>query len=337
MLALLVSRGALGGESGESLALEPGVGRPVLLVAQRVEQVAVELADPQFVETLHQRQGGSFVGRQVDVGGAQDERLVALVAAAVEQRRRLGVGAGDEDAGNLHDVELETRRVQALDLLVLRHQNLATLVAALLGARALVLDVVAGHAGLNEATDEVAHVRVTAVAGIGVGDDERAIVVSRRRIALLRGHSRAQILLVAVGGEQGAHQHCGLVRHLAERIARQIGSRVLARRALGRGRPAAEVDAFDPQALDHHRLTGRVRTERRDALSRGEQLAQAVIERRRRVASQDVIVGDGAALLDDLARRVQTRRAREPRAVKPLLGVGDFLLERSHIGAPARP
>jgi hypothetical protein len=39
-----------------------------------------------------------------------------------------------------------------------RDQHLAALVAALLGARPLVLDVVAGHAGLDEAADQVAHV-----------------------------------------------------------------------------------------------------------------------------------------------------------------------------------
>ena len=110
----------------------------------------------------------------VDVGRAEDERLVALVAAAVEQRRGLGVGARDDDAGHLHDVELEARGAEALDLLVLGDEHLAALVAALLHARLLILDVVAGHAHLDEAPDEVAHVRVAAVAGVGVGDDERA-------------------------------------------------------------------------------------------------------------------------------------------------------------------
>jgi hypothetical protein len=63
-------------------------------------------------------------------------------------------------------------------------------VAALLGARALVLDVVAGHAGLDEAADQVAHVRVAAVAGVGVGDDERPVVVGRRRGALRLAHAQ---------------------------------------------------------------------------------------------------------------------------------------------------
>ena len=254
-----------------------------------VEQVAVELGDSQLVEVLDQRQEARLVGRHVEVGRAEQERLVALVAAAVDQVGGLGVGAGDDDAGDAHDVELEAGRVQPLVLLVLRHQHLAALVAALLGARALVLDVVAGHAGLDEAADEVAHVRVAAVAGVGVGDDERPEVVRRRRGALRLGHARAQVLLVAVGGEQGAHERRGLVGHLAERIAREIGSRVLARPALGGGRPAAEVDPLDPHALDRHRLARRVRTEGGDALALCEELAQAVVERRRGLARHGVV------------------------------------------------
>jgi hypothetical protein len=65
-------------------------------------------------------------------------------------------------------------------------------VAALLHAGLLVLDVVAGHADLDEAADEVAHVRVAAVAGVGVGDDERPEVDERRRGALLLAHARAR-------------------------------------------------------------------------------------------------------------------------------------------------
>jgi hypothetical protein len=41
------------------------------------------------------------------VRGPEDERLVALVADVVEERRGLGVGAGDDEPGHAHDVELE--------------------------------------------------------------------------------------------------------------------------------------------------------------------------------------------------------------------------------------
>jgi hypothetical protein len=55
-----------------------------------------------------------LVRRQSEVRRAEDERLIALVAAAVEQRRRLGVGARHDDARHAHDVELVARGEQRL-------------------------------------------------------------------------------------------------------------------------------------------------------------------------------------------------------------------------------
>ena len=108
--------------------------------------------------------------------------------------------------GHPHDVELEARGVEALDLLVLGDEHLAALVAALLGARLLVLDVIAGHADLDESPDQVAHVRVAAVPGVGVGDDERPEVDLRRDAPRCSSVMRsAGEVLVPVGGEQRAH------------------------------------------------------------------------------------------------------------------------------------
>ena len=260
--------------------------------------------------------------------------MIALVAAAVDQVGGFGVGAGDDDARNAHDVELEAGRVQSLVLLVLCHKHFAALMAALLGARALVLDVVARHADLDEAADQVAHVRVAAVAGVGVGDDERPEVVSRRRGALRLGHPRTQIVLVAIRREQGAHERRRFVGHLAERIAGEIGSRVLAGAALGGGRPATKVDPLDPHPLHRHRLPRRVRTKGRDALALCEELSQAVMECGRGLARDGVVGGDRAALLGHLAGGVEANDPRESGAVEPLLRRGDFLLERSHDRAP---
>jgi hypothetical protein len=302
-----------------------------------VVTVAVDLVDAGLMETLEHGQVAYLVGRHVHVGRAENERLVALVAPTVEQRRRLGVGARHDDARHAHDVELEARRVEPLDLLVRSDEHLAALVAALLGAGPLVLDVVAGDAGLDETTDQVAHVRIAAVAGIGVGDDERAVIVGGLLPALLLRHPRAQVLLVAIGGEQGAHDDRGLVRHLAQRVAREVGPGVLVDRALGRGRPAAEVDALDAQALHRHGLPGRVRTEGRDALFLLEQLAQSRVERLCRRARDGMVVVDGAPLLDDLARGVHARDALEARAVEPCLRFLDFPVECGHRASPARP
>lgn len=143
VLPPLVDR--IGDQAQDSLPLEPGVGDAVLAIGEGIQQMAVELLDAQLVEAPHQRQEAAFVGRNVQVGGPEQERLVALVGVAVDQVRRLGVGARDDDAGHPHDVELEAGGIEALDLFVGRHQNLAALMTALLGTGTLVLDVVAGH------------------------------------------------------------------------------------------------------------------------------------------------------------------------------------------------
>ena len=46
---------------------------------------------------------------------------------------------------------------------------------------------------------------VATVAGIGVGDDEGAVVHLRGGRTLVLAHVGAVVLLVTVGGEQGAH------------------------------------------------------------------------------------------------------------------------------------
>ena len=96
---------------------------------------------------------------------------------------------------------MEAGRVEALDLLVLGHNHFAALVAAFLRSRLLVFDVVAGHPDFNKAADQIADMRVSTVTGIGVGDDERAIVDGRCRLALFLGHPHAGEVLVLVGSE----------------------------------------------------------------------------------------------------------------------------------------
>ena len=97
---------------------------------------------------------------------------------------------------------------------------------------------------------------VTAVPGVGVGDDEGPEIDRRAGFPLLVGHAAAQEVLVAVCRQEGADQAGRLVRHLAQRVAREIGAGILRRRALGGRRPAAEIDALDAEPLHHDGLTG---------------------------------------------------------------------------------
>src|SRR5436190_10344008 len=97
--------------------------------------MAAQLLDAAFKETSVDRERGDLVRRNVEVGGTEDKRLIALIAAAIDQAGCLGIGAGDDDSRHAHDVQLESGRIQTLDLLILSHQYRAALVGALLRAR----------------------------------------------------------------------------------------------------------------------------------------------------------------------------------------------------------
>ena len=122
--------------------LQPRTRFVVLCGGYLVQQVAARIVDAQLVELSQDGEVAGLVGRQLRVGGAQDERVIALIPAPLQERGGFGVGPGHDDAGHLHDVELETRGAQPLDLLVHTDEHLPPLMPALLGARLLVLDVV---------------------------------------------------------------------------------------------------------------------------------------------------------------------------------------------------
>ena len=256
--------------------------------------------------------------------------MIALVPAPLQERGRFGVGPGHDETGHLHDVELQAGRVQPLDLLVHADEHLPRLVPALLGARLLVLDVVARDPGLDEAADQIPDVRVAAVSGVGVGDDEWPVVDLGGGSTLRLAQPQAGETLVPVRREQGAHDRRGLIRHLGERIAGQVGSRVLRHRSPGRRGPAAQVDALDAHPLHGHRLTGRIGTEGRDLLALGEELPEPIIELLGRHSRHGVVGGNSAPLLHHLTRRIQPREALEPGTGKPPCGLADFRLERAH-------
>ncbi len=292
------------------------------------------VVDSQFAQTLEDREVTDLVRRQLDVGRPQNEGVIALVPAPLQEGGGFGVGAGHDDAGYAHDVELEARGVQAFDLLVGGHQYLAALMAALLGPRLLVFDVVARHAHLDEAANQVAHVRIAAVAGVRIGDDEGTEVDFGGGGALGLAHARTGEALVAVGRQQGADHGRRLVRHLRERVARQVGARILRDRALGRGGPAAQIDPLDARSLQRHRLARGVGAKRGDLLACRGQFLQPRVELLGRDSSHRIVRLDRAALLHDLAGRVQPGNAVETLAGEPAGGLRHFGFERFHGLAP---
>ena len=106
---------------------------------------------------------------------AGEERAVALVDVARQQRRRVGVGAGDDERRHAEHVGREPRRQQRADELAGRDEHLAAEVAALLLGRELILEVDGRRARLDHPLHQLERVQRPAEAGLRVGDDrERA-------------------------------------------------------------------------------------------------------------------------------------------------------------------
>jgi hypothetical protein len=292
--------------------------------------VATDLFEPELMQGPVNRQHADPIARQVRIRRPENERLVPLVGAVVEEGRRLCIGPSNDDARHAHHVELQAGRVEPLVLLVLAHQDLACLVPALLGARLLVLDVIAGNSDLDESTNQIPDVRVPAMSRIGVRNDERAEVDGLGCLALFLGHPGASEVLVLVGGEQRPHQAGCFVGNLAEWVAGEVRTGILRLRALRRRGPPTEIDGFDPQPLQDHRLAGRIRAEGRDLLAAREQLAESGVESFRRGSGDGVVRLDRALLRGHFTGRMQAHHAVEPGLGEPLASRRDLRLVLAH-------
>ena len=161
-------------------------------------------------------------GLEVGVGGAQDEAVVARVDGRRDQRGGFRVGARYGEQVGAHDVGLCADRDQAVDVLGDGDQDLARHVAALLGARGLVLDVDACGALFDEELGELHDGSEAAVAGVGVGDDGAEVVDVGDLGALLFGCGEAFFSLLAVMEELCHEEMLDLVGDGVHGVVRQI-------------------------------------------------------------------------------------------------------------------
>ena len=143
------------------------------------------------------------------------------------------------------------------------------------------------------------------------------------------------ILVIAViFSLRKANQAGGLVRDLAEGVAREVGARILVHGTLGGSRPSTEVDPLDAGTLHLYRLTRRVRTEGGDGLLLAEPLAQERVEVLGGTTRHRVVGLHHAALFHDLSRGVEPRDLLETASVHVLTGLADLVVERPHVLPP---
>ena len=160
---------------------------------------------------------------------AGDERVVALVDVAREERRAERVRARDEHRRDVADVGGQARGDERADELARRDEHLAAQVAALLLGGELVLEVDAGGARLDHRPHQLEGVERPAEAGLGVGDDRRQPVAAGAVALGVLDLVGAQERLV-----EPAHERRGAVRRVEALV--RVG---LARRGSRRRRPAS--------------------------------------------------------------------------------------------------
>ena len=181
-----------------------------------------------------------------------DERLVALVDVGGQQRRRLGVGARDEHGRHAADVGREPRGDELVDGFLRRHQHLAAHVAALLGARELVLEMHARGARFDHRLHELERVQHAAEARFGVGDDRL------QPVDLVVAFGVADL----VGAQQRVVDARDDGRHRIRRVQRLVRIHLAGEVRVGGDLPAGEIDRLEPGLDLLHRLVAGQRAER---------------------------------------------------------------------------
>ncbi len=239
---------------------------------------------------------------------AGDERGVALVDVARQQRCGERVGAGDEHRRYVEHVGSEPRRDERADELARRHEHLAAEVAALLLRRQLVLVVDGRGAGLDHRLHQLERVQRAAEAGLGVGEDRDE--PPRRRVAL------GPVDLV--GAQQRIVDAADERRSGVGRVEALVGVHVPREVGVGGDLPAGDVDRLQAGLHHLHRLAARECAERADESVAAQQLPEPLCAETR----ERVLDVDGAAQALHVLLRVGPRDAVHPtvhlHAVPPL-------------------
>ena len=158
---------------------------------------------------------------------------VALVDVAGDQRRRMRVGAGDEQRRTPQTSAASRAALSVRMNALRRHENLAAEMAALLFRGELILEVDAGGARLDHRLHQLEGVERAAEAGFGVGDDRREPVGRGVALELWRSGRRAGSVLLMRRTTSGTD---------VGRIERLVGIHLAGVVGVGGDLPAGQVD-----------------------------------------------------------------------------------------------
>mmetsp|Transcript_33377 Transcript_33377/g.71895 ORF Transcript_33377/g.71895 Transcript_33377/m.71895 type:complete len:438 (-) Transcript_33377:409-1722(-) len=175
-------------------------------------------------------------------GDTLDVRMVNGIDVGVDHGGRLRISARHQDQGRVQHIGLKSDGNEALDVLLGRDQDLATHVSALLGARLLILDVNSRSAVLNEHLRQLHGGSDATMSSVSIRNDGVQIVHGSRLGAVLRRHTAALLVLLAVVEELRAEELIHLVGHGVVGVVRHIGSRLVGGGGGGGALPAADVD-----------------------------------------------------------------------------------------------
>ena len=252
------------------------------------------------------------------LGGAlaRQERVVALVDVAGDERGREGVGAGLEDRRHAADVGRQARRGERALELRGRHEHLAAEVAALLLGRELVLEVHARGAGLDHRPHQLEGVERAAEAGLGVGHDRREPV--HVLVAALRPGD-------PVGPQQRVVDALDVLRRRVGGIEALVRVGVAGRVRVGGDLPARQVDRLQPGLHHLDGLQAGLGAEGGDVRLVLQQLPQALGAE----AREAVLDPHRPAEANDLVGAVRAVDAVPARVEAPLVGQSPGLLRPS--------
>lgn len=183
-------------------------------------------------------------GLDGSVCDTEDELVVADVNGRGDELAGLGVGAGNDEVLAAHDVPLEARGVETVDVLADGDEDLAGQMAALLSTVELILKVHRRRTILRKELCELQHGRETAVAGITIGDDGAEVVDVGGLVALLDAELATRIPLLAVVHALRLGQALDLVGDRVVGVVAKVGGDLVGAGEEGGARPAGDVEDF---------------------------------------------------------------------------------------------